>query len=590
MRSLLTAVFVFMLGNLIAQNRYTVQITASDQPPTFFTKKFGYNVHAKDSVQARRDALTLLQKIRSFGYAGASIDSIKGDSLHTYIYMYIGDRFESMALSNGNVDERLLGDAGVKNAVLSGKPVPVSVALQVKERLLQQCENSGYPFATVRLDSFTRQGSSLAAKVFLDKRELIRYDTLRILGKTRTKNVFLRNYLGIKTSKPYDEANVKRINQRLADLQFVEIIQPRDVEFLNSKAKVNVFLKDKKASQFDFLLGFLPGSSGQKLLITGDAHLHLYSMFGMGEEFSLQWQKLQPKTQTLNAKIVYPYLIGLPLGVNVTFDLYKRDTTYVDINGDYGIQYQLAGSNYLKASLKQKITIVTNVDTNYIIANHTLPQNLDISSNDFALEFFLQKLDYKFNPTSGFDLTIGASAGVRVIKKNNNITQLFDELNGRYFSYLYDTVRLKVFEFSAGLNIEKYWRLAPRHTIKTAIDGKYHYAPQIYQNEEYRLGGINSLRGFDDQSIFTPYYLMGDFEYRFLLSKNSYISAFFNAAMVKNAPDRNGTFDYPFGFGVSGAIETKAGIFGISYAMGRQLGNPVTFKSGKIHFGYINYF
>jgi hypothetical protein len=83
---------------------------------------------------------------------------------------------------------------------------------------------------------------------------------------------------------------------------------------------------------------------------------------------------------------------------------------------------------------------------------------------------------------------------------------------------------------------------------------------------------------------------MGDIEYRYLLSKNSYFGAFFNAALVQNAPDRSGTFDYPFGFGVSAAIETKAGIFGITYAVGRELGNPISFKESKIQFGYVAYF
>jgi len=60
--------------------------------------------------------------------------------------------------------------------------------------------------------------------------------------------------------------------------------------------------------------------------------------------------------------------------------------------------------------------------------------------------------------------------------------------------------------------------------------------------------------------------------------------------LVENAPGRKGLFDYPYGFGVSAAIETKAGIFGITYAMGKQLDNKISFKSAKIHFGYINYF
>lgn len=589
MRVTLFIALMLLLEVSFGQNRYSVNVISNDQPKEFFTKNFSYKEKVKDSAQAVQEAREMITKLRSAGYAACSVDSILADTTRAILYIYAGEKVNNIILRNGNVDDKLLGDAGVRNYMNTGKAIRMTDAEVVKDKLLQQCENTGYPFASVKLDSFGRNGQAFTAKIFLEKHELIRFDTMHILGKTHIRKSFLKSYLGLKPGKPYNESTIRKITQRLAELQFLESIKPRTVEFMNGKAKVNVFVKDKKASQFDFLLGLLPGSSGQKVLVTGDATLHLLSPFGLGEDLYLQWQKLQPKTQTLDIKVSYPYLLGLPLGISAKFNLYKADTSYVDVNGDYGLQYQLAGSDYLRASLKQKITIVTNVDTAYIIQNRTLPPNIDISSNDFALEYFTQRLDYRFNPTSGYTLTVNGAVGERVIKENSNITGLYDEVSGQYFSYLYDSVKLKTVEVKLGLTVEKYWRIAARHTIKTNFDGKYLYAPTIFQNEKYRLGGINSLRGFDDQSIFTTYYAMGNIEYRFLLSKNSFFGAFFNAALVQNSLTQKG-FDYPFGFGVSAAIETKAGIFGITYAMGRQLGNKITFNSAKIHFGYVNYF
>ncbi|MBL0310918.1 MAG: BamA/TamA family outer membrane protein [Bacteroidetes bacterium] len=590
MRGIFAILLLLNLSQAFGQGEYSLNVVSADQSDGFFKKQFSYKVHFKDSLQAKQEAVSLLNKIRTLGYVAASIDSMHIDSLQVSAYLYIGERFQNAYIENGNADLSLLSGAGVKGYVTAGRPISVAQIEKMKANILSECENSGYPFASVQLDSFQLEQDGFSAKLFIEKNEQIRYDTLKILGKTKTKYVFLKNYLGIKIGKPYNESNIQRIHQRLRELQFVEAIQPHTVEFLNGKARINLFLKDKRSSQFDFLLGFLPGSSGQKLLITGDARLHLFSLFGVGEEFFFKWQKLQPKTQTLDIKFVYPYLIGLPLGINAVFQLYKKDTAFVDIAGDYGIQYQIIGSNYLKASLKQKTTIITYVDTAYIKANKRLPNNLDVSSNEFALQYFLQKLDYRFNPTSGYQLTVEGSAGARKIKKNNTVANLPDESSGRNFSYLYDTIKLKTFQFRIGLAIEKYWRLASRHTIKTSFDGKYLYAPTIFFNEKYRLGGMNSLRGFDDQSIFTPYYAMANLEYRFLLSKNSYFSTFFNAAMVEDARAGKGPFDFPFGFGAGGAIETKVGLFGITYAMGKQLDNKLSFKSGKIHFGYVNYF
>jgi outer membrane protein assembly factor BamA len=582
--------FLLCIAIASAQSKYGLQIISADKPAAFFQKKFSYTVHFKDSLSAIKEYTELLYKLRSWGYFASSLDSVVADSAKALTYIYVGEKFEKIVIKNGNVDEGLLTSAGVKNAVLSNKPLEVGAVEMVKEKVLRQCENTGYPFAEVKLDSFALQGNFFTAKIYVDKHELIRIDTVRILGQTKVKRVFLKNYLGLKTRKPYNESNVRKITDRLKELQFAEPIQPNTVEFQNGKAGINLFLKDKKASQFNFLLGLLPGSSGKKILITGEANIHLFSPFGLGEELYLQWQKLQPKTQTLDVRVAYPYLLGLPLGVNVAFQLYKRDTTYLDLDGDYGVQYQIIGSNYLKASLKQKTTIILNTDTNYIKSTRRLPPNLDISTNEFALEYFIQHLDYRFNPTAGYVLKVGGSAGVKKIKENNAILGLFDEVTGKYFDFLYDTVKLKSFQFRFGLSVDKYWRLTARQTVKTSFDGAYFYSRNIFENEKYRLGGVNSLRGFDDQSIFTPYYAMANVEYRFLLSKNSYFSAFFNAAAVQDARPGKGPLDYPFGFGVGAAVETKAGIFGITYAMGKQLENKISIKSAKIHFGYVNYF
>ena len=572
-----------------AQTKYALKIVGTDKPNDFFEKKFAYKSTLRDSTAAVQEMNLLLSKLRNAGYLAASTDSIQADSASMHTYIYVGEPFSQIVLTSGNLEAEQLQASGAKNSIQNNKPISYRQVEQIKSRIIQSAENSGYPFASVRLDSF-QYGESISAKLMLTKNDLIKYDTLRIFGKTKVKRVFLKNYLGLKTNRAYNESNISRIKQRLNELQFVEQIQPHTVEFQNGKAAVNLYLKDKRASQFNFLLGFLPGSSGQKLLVTGEARIHLFSPFGVGEEIFLEWQKLQPKTQRLDIRLTYPYIAGLPLGINARFELYKRDTTYLDIDGDYGVQYQTIGSNYLRASLKQKTTILLNPDTAFVRQRRALPTNLDINSNEFALEYFVQKLDYRFNPTSGYVLRLGGSAGVKRIRKNNTIASMFDEIAGKSFEYLYDSIRTKSFQFKIALAFDKYWRLAPRHTIKTAIDGKYFYSPLVFENEMYRIGGVSSLRGFDDQSIFTPYYLMANLEYRFLLSKNSYFSAFFNSAMVKNNAANQKQFDFPYGFGAGAAIETKAGIFGITYAMGTQQNNKFSFRSAKIHFGYVNYF
>lgn len=590
MKKLLLLLFVFWLKDSCAQESLKLTVVCHDKEPSFFTKHFSYHTDFKDSLLRRNELNYLYSKLRDAGYLVASVDStVQKDKLLT-AYIYVGDKFQNITIYNGNIPNDFLDDINLKK-LGDGRVIPADGVQLFKAKVIQSCENIGYPFAEVVLDSFTMTNGDISAKLYLQRHELIRYDSLRIQGKTKVKAVFLRNYLGIRLGKVYNESNVRRIAQRLNDLQFAEVIRPHAVEFRSEKARINLFLKDKKASQFNILIGLLPGSSGQSVLITGDVKIHLFSPFGVGEELFLQWQKLQPKTQTLKVKVVYPYLVGLPIGLNLNFELYKKDTSYLELNGDYGIQYQLAGSDYLKASYKQKLSIILDPDTNFVKINRSLPPNLDLTTNQFALEVYLQKLNYRFNPVSGYVLQASVAVGARTIKKNTTLLQLYDYQEGKTFGYLYDTMKLTTFQMHIALMLDKFWKITNRHTIRTMFKGEYLLSDNILANEKYRIGGTGSLLGFDDRSIYTPYYLMGDLEYRFLLSKNSYFYGFINAAMVKEQGHYvSKPFDFPFGFGMGTTFETKVGLFGLTYALGKQLDNPISFKTGKIHFGYVNYF
>jgi outer membrane protein assembly factor BamA len=505
------------------------------------------------------------------------------------VTLYVGEGLKSIQIVGSNLDKNELSKVPLLKSNLN-KEVGLKKVEQIKKYVVQQYENTGYPFAEVRLDSFS-DNLPLTAQIVVEKNELLKWDSLRIEPKAKVKKIFLRNYLGIKPGKVYSESTFRKIDGRLRLLPFVETVRATEVVFETSKAIPQIFIKDRKANQFDLLIGLLPGSSNQKVLVTADIMLHLVSPFGLGEEFRLKWQKLQPKTQTLEVQIVYPYLIGLPIGINASFDLHKVDTSFLNIGGDYGFQYQLQGPDIVKASYRNRSTIILNTDTNFIKTNRVLPPNIDVTSNQFALELFLQHLNYRFNPSAGYTFRFGGSFGVKAIKKSNSIASLYDEQTQATFESLYDSVRLKTFIFELSLMVDKYWKINNRNTIRTYFEAKYLYNKRITDNELYRIGGLNSLRGFDDRSILSPYYGFANLEYRFLLSKNAFFFLFFNGGLVKEYRNfQQRPFDFPFGFGAGTTIETRIGMFALSYAMGRQQDEKITFRNAKIHFGYINYF
>jgi outer membrane protein assembly factor BamA len=105
----------------------------------------------------------------------------------------------------------------------------------------------------------------------------------------------------------------------------------------------------------------------------------------------------------------------------------------------------------------------------------------------------------------------------------------------------------------------------------------------------FRLGGLTTIRGFNDESLYASQYGIGSVEYRYLYEKNANLRLFTDIGLIKNqgiSPDLN----LFIGFGIGASIETKAGIFNIDYAMGKQENQVLLISDAKVHIGYVNNF
>ena len=113
---------------------------------------------------------------------------------------------------------------------------------------------------------------------------------------------------------------------------------------------------------------------------------------------------------------------------------------------------------------------------------------------------------------------------------------------------------------------------------------------QLFANELYRMGGIKSMRGVDEASIYCSSFAIGTAELRFILDENSNAFVFVDQGWWEDRSQEALVTDAPLGFGVGTSFETKAGIFGLTYALGRQFDRPVDLRESKVHFGFTSLF
>lgn len=592
-----------------ATQAYFLTIQSLDKDKQFFKKqriKFEYEL--RDSAQVQDKLYDILKQLHAKAYLTASVDTLfQDDSTRFSAYLFVGERYEWANLKNGNVTPAFLSAINFKERLYSNQPFYYKEVAQLQEKLLEYLENHGYPFAQVFIDSVRIVENEVSARIYFEKGPLIFFDELKIVGKSRLakqqvnkkkKKVrittgFVSSYLGIRKDKLYSEKLVKKVQNRMSALRYLTTYQMPYIIFKDDKAELNLFLMDRPSSKIDVLLGFLPSKDAvtgqQRFDFTGNIDIDLINPFGTGKRLQLKWQQLSLGTSDLLLRFAWPYLLKTPIGVDLSFKLYKRDSSYIDIISDIGLQYLFNGNSYVKAFWINTTTNLININTDLIRATRRLPNMLDIDNSSFGLEFYYDNLDYKYNPRKGFESKVVASFALKRIRKNGAIEEIENPLDTTFnYASLYDTVVTNTFQYRFLVEHSHFFQLWKSSTLMARYKGGIILSKDpVYENETYRIGGNKLLRGFDEEAILATFYNVLTLEWRFLFGRNSYAYLFGDVGYVQRNTISNNFDDFPIGFGVGVALETKVGIFALSYALGTQQGNPIIFNNSKVHFGYV---
>ncbi len=545
-----------------------------------FKKKTDFKtIHGSLAVREKEYGKILTQ-LREQGHLNARFDSIVDkDTLTQVAYLSTGRVYQWGILEQGNVDDYIIRKVDFNEKIYDQRPIYYKRVGRLMERILKYCENNGHPFASVKMDSIQINGNTISGKLNLEKNKLYEIDSVIIKGDAKVKEAYIYNYLDIKPGDVYNESLIRKIRVRLQELPFVTESKPAQAAFFEDKVKLYLYLDNKKASQFDGILGVLPDNVTGRVVITGDLKLKLQNSFGRGELIDINWRKLQPRTQDLKAQFVYPFLFSTPFGVDLKLELYKRDTLFLNLNRLAGVQFLLSGNNYIKAFYEARSTSLLSTTQYQNTANILTLPFIDVTTNLYGLGYNLEKLDYRFNPRRGFAMNATGRAGNKRIKRNGGIP-----------SEAYEGIQLRSLQASGELLFDYFIPIPRRSTINLGVNSAYLWNEQLFDNELYRIGGLRTLRGFDEESIDANLFTILTAEYRYLLEQNSYLSAFYDWAYYEKVTAADRVIDRPFGFGAGINFETPIGIFSLSYAVGKQFNNPIQFRAAKIHFGFVNRF
>jgi outer membrane protein assembly factor BamA len=545
------------------------------------------------SLEILRGYLVMFQKE---GYLEVSFDSLIVKENFLKIKTHIGKRYESALIRSGNVPQPFLNALGFNEKYIPNKPFSFVEISNLEEGILKQAENNGYPFAKVWLDSISLENERISAALYMNLGSFFTFDSLHIDGFVRINPNFLAHYLDIKKGDVFNRLKIAQVSQRLAGLTFLQERQKTTVTFKeNNTAVVHLLLDTKKSSRWDFLVGILPNTAlngGQKFTISFNGNADFQNILGRGERLFANFENLRPQSPRLNLKLNLPYVLNTPFGFDGAFDLYKRDSLYLETHLTLGSQYELGVNNCLKLFWNRYKANNLIINKLQVISSRKLPPTLDVSSQTFGIEWSHQGVDYRFNPRKGFSILLRGGAGLRQVRKNFDILSLKDPNDASFnFSKLYDTLSLNSFQYKIETQMAVYLPVFKRSTVKIGLQASSIFTSSLISlNEQYRIGGSKIQRGFDEESLFATQYLVGTLEYRLHIGRNSYLYAFSDVGYIADVSRSSRYFHTPIGFGVGITFETKVGLFGFSLAAGRDTNQALDLRNTKTHFGYISLF
>ena len=546
----LTILFIlyFSLG-IIAQD-YTLKLTSKNTIENTFLSKIDFKKEHKDSISIFDELNRIHKLVQVNGYFLSVVDSLVLKQKNYFAFFNMNQKVDSVILKQKNFPEEILRTFNFKQQKIK---MPINQLAVFLNKISETFESKGNSFSKIRLKNITILKKVLYADIAFNASKERKINKLILKGYENFPSSFIKNYFNIKEEMVFNKKKLNEISRLSKSLNFVSEIKAPETLFTKDSTFVYVYLKKNKGNSFDGLVNLASQENG-KLKFNGYIDLKLRNILNKGERFNLLWNSFGNERQEFAIATKIPYIFNSKLSPELNFSIYKQDTTFLNTKFNSNLQYQIKSNASLFVSFTQENSeSLTNVAS----------QNIETFTSTFlglGYQYTMPKNDLFRNNI--FFLNINPSFGNRK-SENNSFRQI--KLEGT-ISYLLD--------------------ISKRSSIylknKTGVLNSENYI----QNELFRIGGNNSIRGFNEQSIFVKDYVIQNIEYRYLLSNDAFIYSITDLALI-TTPN---TTEKLMGLGIGYLFNTNNAQINISTTLGTDSRNPINFKNTQLFINWINFF
>lgn len=517
------------------------------------------------------------------GYYDFNINSIRtffsADSQKVVLKIHIseGEPRYINKVTIQSLDSLDIADIIEKLAFLEGSQFsPLELERSISE-LLTTYENKGFPFASINIESIFFFSDLVSEKKLVDillgfsMNRSSTIDTIVVAGNLKTKSYVITRELRINKGDVYSQKKMENIPTQLNRLHFFELVeQPTYFFDSQNKGVLQIDIVEKNTNSFDGILGYIPpGNNKGDGYLTGLVNVNLRNIFGTGRSVSVKWSKLDRFSQELEIKYLEPWIFGLPFNIDLQLFQRQQDTIYVQRTLNGNIVFLATESFSAALAFEQEATIPTNSEKNVFTVFNSVSTNSGIN-------FKYDSRDNIFVPTRGFYFF-------------NSLKYISKSIKGPSI-YIDNSTNTNPKQYGVELDLLLFRSFFIRHIPFVGLHLRELWGDDIEVSDMYRIGGNNTLRGYQENQFNGNRVIWTNIEYRYLVGQRSYAFIFTDIAyyrrdanQLRKAIELSTT---KIGYGIGMTFETSLGMLAVSYALAKG----DSFNRGKIHFGLIGEF
>ncbi len=523
-----------------------------------------------DSLKIEKIIKSTFQKLVSKGYVLASVSRTKSDSVLT-CSIHRSEVYKWGRFSINEVPEELLSRVGYHKKQFAHTRINTKVLGKLMVELINESDATGYPFASARLDSVSILKGEIFAVLHYSSGPKINYGSLELTNNF-IKPSYLEKYLNIKEGDLFNGNKVVDISKKINSLSYAKLKEMPKVRFENKTCIVSLNTTPIKANKIDAIIGLAPNQiDNSKLLATGYINLDLHNLFRAGKQLTFNWRQFGVQSQTLKAIYNHTNLFGSVVDVNVEFDLFKQDTTFINRNFYLNAGYNNANYtiNITSSFISSRLLSATSSTS---LSNLEL---IDFNAQFYGLQFLKNEFDHPVNPQAGWGLATSVNMGAKNLLSTSFV-----------LAELYDSLSSQSLQGNVNILTDIAFPVSKLMVVYSKMEGGIMASnDKLFTNDLFRLGGVNSVRGFNELAIYASSYLFLQVEARLLLGENSRLFGFLDWVSTKN--EVNKSQNNFLGLGAGLLLDTSAGVIQLVYAVGKSSKQSLSLAESKIHIGYV---